>query len=385
MKIMFWVMLSVLLYMYIGYPLLLIILSGLLKREKTNQVESRISDNLPIVSLIIAAYNEEEVIEEKVKNSLALDYPSELFEIVIVSDGSDDSTNGIVNRLAERYDLINFLSYPHRQGKAHALNQGVMHSKGDILVFSDANVMYDKKAIKEIISKFFDPPIGGVCGKVLLYSSISQEVQGEGLYMRYERFIHKCESRIKTMIGTDGAMYAIRRELYSPLPSLAIIDDFIIAMRVAGQGYRVIYADNALAYEESASSVENEFKRKVRIFAGGYQATLILRSILNPFKNPFVVFGFFSHKLLRWLSPFFVFGMLLSNLILLNNLFYICTFVFQGFFYGLALFGYLYPKNRTISVVYFPLYFSIINIAALFGFFRFIFGLQRVTWERARD
>ena len=373
-----------LVYMYIGYPILLMLLSKLINRKETDEFNSDPSDRLPTVSLIIAAYNEESIIEEKIKNSVALDYPKELFEVVIASDGSDDKTNSIVTHYAEQCDLINFIKYQRRQGKAHALNEGVVHSKGEILVFSDANVIYEKNAIKEIVQKFLDPEIGGVCGKVLLYSSASNEAGGESLYMKYERFIHKHESIIKTMIGTDGAMYAVRRELYSPLPSSAIVDDFIIAMKVAGQGYRVVYADSAQGYEKSAPSIESEFKRKVRIFAGGFQSALFLRHILNPLKDPFLAVGFFSHKLLRWSSPFFLLCVLLSNISLLGDLFYLYLFVLQLAFYGCALLGYFFPKHRKAPIVYFPLYFSMINLAALLGFFRFLFGLQKVTWEKTR-
>ena len=186
-----------LVYMYIGYPILLMLLSKLINRKETDEFNSDPSDRLPTVSLIIAAYNEESIIEEKIKNSVALDYPKELFEVVIASDGSDDKTNSIVTHYAEQCDLINFIKYQRRQGKAHALNEGVVHSKGEILVFSDANVIYEKNAIKEIVQKFLDPEIGGVCGKVLLYSSASNEAGGESLYMKYERFIHKHESIIK--------------------------------------------------------------------------------------------------------------------------------------------------------------------------------------------
>lgn len=385
MRITLFIIVGLLVYIYFGYPLFLLMLARFFKDDEEGRGNNYLSANLPSVSLIIAAYNEEKIIEEKIRNSIDLDYPRGLFEIVIVSDGSNDETNNIIAHYAERYDVINFIKYFPRRGKANALNQGVLNSKGDILLFSDANVMYDKKAIKEITSKFVDCKIGGVCGKVLLYSSISKEVCGEGLYMKYERFIFKYESRIKTMIGTDGAMYAIRRELYLPLPPSTILDDFVTAMRIAGSGFRVIYDEHAKGYEEAASSIEKEFKRKVRIFAGGFQAFSILLSVLNPVRDPFLVFAFVSHKLLRWLSPFLLIVVLICNMSLLEYPFYLCIFLFQIFFYGCSLIGYFFPKSRKMPIIYFPLYFTTVNIAALLGFFKFIFGLQKVTWGKSRD
>jgi len=384
MVMVLWILFFILLYTYIGYPLLLIIGSGLLKGQRLSKADSYPVSALPKISLIIPAHNEELVIEEKIKNSLAIDYPRELYDIVIVSDGSEDNTNEIINRYATQYNNISFHSYPKRQGKANALNVAISHSKGDILVFTDANVMFKKESIRQLISNFSDPQIGGACGKVLLYSSISKEILGEGLYMKYERYIHEAESKIKTMIGTDGGMYAIRKTLYKPLAPKTILDDFVIAMQVVAESYSIVYEDKAIGYEEASAAMEDEFKRKVRIFAGGFQSLWTLQDILNPFKHPVVTFQFLSHKLFRWLSPIFMLGLLIANLFLLNQLFYLVLFISQVIFYSLALIGLYFPKARRSSFVYFPLYFSAVNLAALFGLFRYLSGRQKVTWERAR-
>lgn len=375
--LLFWISAIILVYTYLGYPVLI----ALLARLKTRRVLSGQNPELPKVSLIIAAHNEEKVIGEKIKNSLNINYPEDLLSIVIVSDGSIDRTNEIVAEFNS--SRIQFLHYPVRNGKAHALNVGVANSESKIIVFSDANIRYEPDSIKILVKNFSDPSVGCVCGKVLLEKPEgSTEPVGEGAYMKYERFIHENESRFNTMIGTDGAMYAIRRELFKPLSEDVIVDDFIIAMRVLDKGYRIVYEPKAIGYEYAASSVSQEFKRKVRMIAGGFQSLGILKSVLNPLSHPIVFIQFISHKYLRWLGPIFIVSLFLSNLFLLSNLLYQMIFTLQLIFYASALAATFVERLRRKSLFYFPYYFCSLNIAASIGMKRFILSQQNVKWEK---
>ena len=374
----FWVSAIILGYTYLGYPVLV----ALLARLKPRRVSAQQISELPRVSLIIAAHNEERVIREKIENSLSINYPDELFSIVIVSDGSTDRTNEIVNEFAS-HRRINFIHYEPRRGKAHALNQGVANSQSEIIVFSDANIWYDPDSIRMLVENFSDPLVGCVCGKVLLEKPEgSSEPLGEGAYMKYERSIQQNESQFHTMIGTDGAMYAIRRLLFEPLPEGVIVDDFIIAMRVLDKDYRIVYEPKAIGYEEAASSVGQEFKRKVRMIAGGFQSLGILKIVLNPLSHPIVFIQFISHKFLRWLGPIFIVSVSLSNLFLLSNLFYQMIFTLQLIFYASALAATFVERLRRKSLFYFPYYFCSLNIAASIGMKRFILRQQNVKWEK---
>ena len=212
----------------------------------------------------------------------------------------------------------------------------------------------------------------------------TNEILGEGLYMKYERFIHRTESKIGTMIGTDVAMYAIRRNLYCPVPENAILDDFIIALKVVANGYRVVYNDHAIGREDAAGSVEKEFIRKVRIFAGGFQSIPFLMKKPSPFRFPVVAFQFMFHKLFRWLSPVFMIGLFVSNLFLLHNSLYLSLFALQCMMYAIAMIGYLNSSLRNNSLIYFPMYFCAINLAALLGLINYYTGRQGVRWECAR-
>jgi biofilm PGA synthesis N-glycosyltransferase PgaC len=374
----FWISVIILGYTYLGYPVLIALLARLKPRKMSSQQMSK----LPKVSLVIAAHNEEKVIREKIENSLSIDYPEELLSIIIVSDGSIDSTNEIVNEFVSN-PRIKFLHYETRRGKAHALNIGVASSESEIIVFSDANIWYEPDAIRMLVRNFSDPSVGCVCGKVFLEKPKgSIEPLGEGAYMRYERFIHQNESRFHTMIGTDGAMYAIRRGLFKPIPEDAIVDDFIIAMQVLENNYRILYEPKAIGYEEAASSVGQEFKRKVRMIAGGFQAIGKLGPVLNPSLHPIVFFQFLSHKLLRWLAPIFMLAIFIANLLLLFKHFYQLILLLQFLFYSSATIAALQENLRKKALFYFPYYFCSLNLAATIGLKKFITGKQPVKWEK---
>lgn len=379
MEIPFWIALSLMIYTYILYPLVLVVLNVARNVRRWSPVEGF----EPTVSLIIAAYNEANFIKSKIENSLALDYPSQKLEIIIVSDGSTDSTNDII-AACQPDSQIHFHNYPVRRGKAHAINLAMVGATGDICIFSDANVLYDERSVRMIVRNFADRSVGCVTGHVKLRSTGSQST-GEGLYMRYERFIQECESNFATAVGTDGAMYAIRRELFTPLVPETILDDLMTALRSVKSGWRIVYEKGALGLESSAADIEQEFKRKVRIAAGGFQLLSRERWLLNPLRQPSVFLLFVSHKLLRWLLPWIWSVAWLSNACLLNgNAIYKEFFAFQVLFILLALGAWRFKHLRRYTFFNMPLYLTTLNLAAAVGLFRHLFGRQQVTWEKSR-
>lgn len=375
LEILFWLLLASIIYAYFGYPLLVYLLA------RFNPWSSEKGDVTPKVSFITVAYNEEGCIREKIENSLSLDYPRNKLDIIFVSDGSTDSTNKIASEYSGRG--IKFIKFDSRRGKAACLNDAVSELEGEILVFSDANVIYEKDAIKKLIQNFEDNRIGGVTGKVHYYMDKASPNEGEGLFSKYERFIRNCESRFYSLIGVNGAMYAIRKELYLPIRKDIVTDDFVIALNVIIQGYRIIYEPEAKGIEKIYSSAKDEFIRKVRMIAGGYQA-------LNEFNGRYkelpllVIFEIISHKLFRWLVPFFLIGILILNTFLLDLMLYRFFFILQVFFYLAVLLGYIFEKRRIASPLSYLYYFVAVNLAGIFGLFKFITGTQKVTWSRGR-
>ena len=377
MKIVFWGALCMIFFVYAGYPLALVIL-GKFRTRLTRHLE----DFLPSISLTIAAYNEEKVIAEKLENSFALDYPSEKLQIVVASDGSTDGTNAIVESFADRG--VTVFALTPRGGKIKALNRVIPQTRGDILILSDANAMYRPDAIRKLVRHFVDPTVGAVSGDVRLVNAADSFAKSEGLYYRYERWLQELESRIGSIIGADGAMYALRREIFQAPPDFTVVDDFVISMSVARQGYRVLYDAEAIALEEGTASGPEEFRRKVRIVAGGMQA-LKLGLGVPKITQPLLGFCYLFHKFFRWLIPVFLLIAFVSAGFLLNEGFlYQSAFVGQIVCYILALSyaGGLFNRvNGTWLGV--PYYFCMVNAAALLGLWKGIFGSQAVTWRRS--
>src|SRR3989338_4252462 len=300
LELIFWSGLFLLFYSYLGYPLFLIIISKMLPLKPLRKREDV---RCPTVSILIAAYNEEKVIGDKLKNCLALDYPAELLEIYVGSDGSSDKTNDIVREYAEKEKRIHLLEFP-RTGKSGVLNKTMAYIKSEIVVFSDANTEYIRDALVNLVKHFSDEKVGCVCGR-LIYRNPEEVVSGKGesVYWRYETALKKMESRLGYIAGANGAIYAIRRELFEPLPTGTINDDFMISMRIVQEGFKSVYDENAIAYEDVAPNMESEFRRHVRDGAGHYIAVYHLLRLLNPFLG-LRSFIYWSHKLLRWIAPF---------------------------------------------------------------------------------
>lgn len=355
-KLLFWVSTGFVLYVYIGYPILLWGLQLFFRSSAHKQAVE------PSVSLLVAAYNEAKVVGEKMRNSLALDYPADKLEVVIASDGSKDATAEIVRSFAAREPRIRLLDFENNRGKMQVLNDAVKELRGEIVAFSDASSMLATDSVRTLVRSFSDPRVGAASGVYRLLKK-DQAAMGsqEDLYWQYETFLKVQEARLGAFTGAHGSLYAIRRELY-PFPSADTInDDFTIPMRILERGYRVAYEPAAVAYEE-AYEMEG-FSRRVRITGGNIEQLREIKSLLWP-PRPFVLFCLLSHKAARLLVPIFMIVALAANLGLRGQYPYNWLLLGQGIFYGLAALGAIISLNP--KVLRLPFYFCMIN-SALFA------------------
>ena len=375
-KIIFWKSAFLIIYSYIFYPLILWIAAKFYKQE-----DAPVPSVLPKVSIVIAAYNEEKVIKSRIENCLALDYPLGNLDIMIVSDGSDDKTNSIVQNFETRG--VRLFGFKERRGKVNVLNETIPRSKHDIIVLSDANTMFARDAIKKLVRHFAHPKVGCVCGALqFINAEGSRTGDLEGFYWKYESMLKKMEGARGALLGANGAIFAIRKNLFEPCPPDTIVEDFVLPMRILQKGFRVMYDPWANATEESTKHIIQEKQRRVRIGAGDYQALCLLWPMLNPFRG-FPAFAFWSHKVLRWLAPFFLIGAFLTNLILVHETPYQIFFLLQCIFYGCAIIGQALSWSG-IKIKFFNLcyYFVSMNLALLLGFIKFVTNTQKVTWKR---
>jgi cellulose synthase/poly-beta-1,6-N-acetylglucosamine synthase-like glycosyltransferase len=377
MKALFWTSAAVVAYTYVGYPILLFILGRLGGRKPV-----RSTLTCPSVSLIIPAYNEASVIAAKLHNALDTSYPQERLEVIVVSDGSTDATDRLAAEVGG--ERVRVLRSSERRGKASAMNLGAARASGTVLLFTDANVFFDRSAIGCLVHALNEPEVGAVVGRVSVRPEGSDEALGESLYMRYERYLHQLESAVSSMVTVDGAMFAVRQSLYRPLQEDVVVDDFVTVMRVVEHGYRIAYASEATGWEDAAPTVRDEFGRKTRIIAGGCKALVAMRSLLNPFRHPAIALQLMSHKVLRWLVPLFLIAIAGSTLNLLNRPFYRVAFALQALFYTVALASALVPRFRKRRICYFPYYLCAMNAAALIGLTRFLRKSQGALWQKAR-
>ena len=376
----FWASAVLLAYVYAGYPLLLALWS------RGRPVHRGVPGHAPSVTVVVAAYDEAFYIRDKIRNALELDYPPDRLQVVVVSDGSDDGTADLARQIAD--DRLVVAEVRPRAGKANALNVALEHATGEIVVFTDANVFFAPDAVARLAAHFADPACGAVTGRVDLLplgaanGNAPEEPLGEGAYMRLERLLQACESRIGSVIGTDGAMFAARRRLLEPLPRGVILDDFLIAMRIASAGYAVRFEDDSRGRERVPASVSQEFRRKVRIAAGCFQVLPLLRFLRRPWHRPQLWFCFVSHKLLRWLAVWAMLALLLASAALAAHPFYAAALAAQVACYALALIGWMFPRARRVTAVYVPYYFAALNLAFGVGLWRHALGGQAVTWQR---
>ena len=378
-EILFYIFLLLIIYVYFGYPLLTFVV-GSFKSKKIKRVET----HRPYVSLTIAAYNEELRIEEKLKNSLELEYPNDKLEIIVFSDGSTDNTNEIVKNYTKRG--IKLIELQRRKGKTAGQNIAVEQAKGEIIVFSDANAIYKKNAINKIVRNFSDNSVGGVCGELTyLKDNKSMIGEAEDVYWNYEKFLKKNENNFFSILGANGSIYAVRKNLYVPLAE-NIISDFIEPLKILEQGYRFIYEPDALSFEQSNSDYKQEYKRKKRIVNRSFYSLLKHKEFLNPLKYPLLSFQLISHKIFRWMVLPFLFILFFSNIFLLKETLFQLFFVGQVIFYLISFTGYLATKKGFSNIIlYSPFYFCLVNFASMKGIFDYLIKRQNiVAWEPIR-
>ena len=371
-QLVFWIVAAALAYIYVGYPTVVWLLARL--RPKT-VAKAPIT---PSVSVVLACHNEAEVIQPRIENLLGADYPAASIEIVIVSDGSTDATNEMARSLVS--DRVKLVELPERKGKAAALNAGVHQATGEVIVFADARQRFEPSAIRHLVSNFADPSIGAVSGELtLLESQLSATGQGAGLYWRYESWIRKNESRLDSTVGTTGAIYAVRRDLWRPFPPGTILDDVYLPMQISLGGYRVVLEDRARAYDTASRSPAHEFRRKVRTLTGNYQLVQLIPVLLAPVHRLF--FQFWSHKLMRLAAPFLLL-LLFAASIMAQGTVYKVALTAQVVFYAAAVPGVILnrrgKRTRLLSAAYL---FSVMNAAAFIGFIYFVSRKQDV-WAR---
>lgn len=375
----FWISVAAILYTYLGYPIAV----WLLGRVRTLEIQK--AEITPMVSVVIACHNEQTNIAARIKNLTDCDYPRGLIETVIVSDGSTDRTAEVAR--GQGLSHVRVLAYEDQKGKAIALNVGVAIAKGDVIVFADARQSFEPRAIRELVSNFADPRIGAVSGELLLEGDDCSSVgEGVGLYWRYEKWIRKQESLAGSAIGATGAIYAIRRELWRPLPESTILDDVYTPMRIALGGRRVVFEEKARAIDRVVESADREFKRKVRTLTGNYQLCQLMPLLLVP--NSALAFQFYSHKLMRLAAPIFLLLLLAASVTLTANppadirFLYPAALAAQSLFYvGVLAGAWLLKRNRKVRLLNFAYVFSLMNAAALVGLFYFLTG-KRNVWVR---
>ena len=379
----YWLGIFLVFYSYAGYGILLYFIVKLKRLFKKNKTAS-IENYEPTVTLMVAAYNEEDFIHEKIKNSLAVDYPKDKIEFLFVTDGSDDRTPDIV----KEYPEVRLMHKPERQGKIRAVERAMPEAKGEIVVFTDANTMLNPEAVRNIVNRFADEKVGVVAGEKRIKSAEADEAAGagEGFYWKYESKLKKWDDELYSAMGAAGELFAIRRNLFEPIPGDSIIEDFYMSFKILQKGYKIAYEPDAYALEEPSASVGEELKRKIRIAAGGIQSIIRLKSLLNPFKYGVVAFQLISHRVLRWtVAPLALPLIFVINALLLEQgMVYRVLFVLQILFYLAALVGWLLEKKKIrLKLLFIPYYFCMMNYAVYKGMIRYFKGQQSVLWERA--
>ncbi len=376
----FWILACIILYSYIGYPLLLLFVS-LFKKSKNSKSDIF----LPEITVIIAAYNEREIVKEKVQNTLSLNYPREKIRQVWVTDGSTDGTPEIL----KEYSEIDVIHGKERLGKAAAINRAMAIVNSPITIFSDANTFIHPNALIELVKPFKNPEVGCVAGEKKVLFTGNTSSSGESIYWRYESLVKKLESETGSTLSAAGELFAIRTELYSDINPDTILDDFEISTQIALKGYSVKYSPYAVTSEKGSESLEEEKKRKIRIAAGGFQTLFRNPSLLNPLKKPILTFKYLSHKVLRWtIVPVAVLLIPLINLAILFNsqtFFYVMSFILLSIFYVFGITGYMLKNNRYQSHLFtLPYYLIIIHIAQLQGLVKYLSKRQSVKWEKVK-
>jgi cellulose synthase/poly-beta-1,6-N-acetylglucosamine synthase-like glycosyltransferase len=382
----FWACFLLVAHTYVLYPAFLFVACAVvqthrdwryLNTRRDRRAAVPAPDTLPAVSLIISAYNEQAHLPAKLVNIRAFDYPRDRLEVLFVSDGSTDGTNAILQAVEDANIRTVFL--PQRGGKSNALNHAVDQAKHQILVFSDAATLFDAAAVRKLVRHFSDPRVGVVCGALHFHAS-AESRQTEGVYWTYESMLRLMEARLGATLTASGAIYALRRECFAPLPPDTLVEDLLVPMNARRTGYRVLYDPEAVATDFAASTVAGEFTRRVRIAIGSFR---VLRRLAGIRLGPMTAFALFSHKVLRWIMPLLLIVVLVTSAILWRHPFYRAILLAQGLFYVWAGLGFLFRRRvQDIPYALIGYYLMAIHLAYLVGFVRYVTGRTETAWQR---
>lgn len=372
MILLFWTSLLFVFYTYFGYPLII----GLLSKFRKDDEEAPPPTNWPSVAIIIPVHNEEIYIKDKIENLRNLDYPQEKLNLCFSSDGSIDETNALI----EQHGDIQLISYAPRQGKPTAINRAAPLQTSDILVFTDARQMIDPLAVKKLVSRLLQPGVGAVSGELVHLDPETKSGRSIGLYWKYEKWIRKAESRVHSVAGVTGALYAIYREDFRPIPEDTLLDDFEIPIKLLQSGKRILIESGAFIYDSTQEDATVEKKRKIRTLTGNYQSFFRNSWLFSLRKNP-IWWQFMSHKVFRLVVPYALAALLVSSC-LLSGLFYTLLAAVQAFFYLIALAGRFIPALRAIKLVSLANVFLELNLAAIQALFQYFRNSVDVRWEK---
>lgn len=377
--ILFYSSLFLVLMSFLIYPFILKFLAVFVNRKKTTV------DLNKSISILISAYNEEKVIKDRIENLAEQNYDFEKVEVFVGSDNSKDKTDEILLELSQKFKWLKFFSYKQRGGKAGVLNKLINEAKNEIIVFTDANTIFDKDVLKNLVKYFDNNDIGGVCGKLILKSEDSDDNE-ESRYWSYETMIKQVEGDLGISIAANGGIFAIRKELYTQIPTeKAVTDDLFLSLKVLSKGYKFAYASDARAYENTANSLNEEMQRKIRFSATNFQTLLACKDLLFH-KNLLLSYAFWSHKVIRWFLPLLLIFIFISNYLLISfGSFYNLFFILQVIFYAFSFIGFILYKFKIRFMIFtLPYYFYLSNYALVMGFIKFIKGQNSVIWESTK-
>lgn len=388
MTSLFWISLMIVFYTFLGYGILLYILVKLKRAFNKKLIyQAGLQSDLPSCTLIVAAYNEQEIMHQKIQNTLGLIYPPAKLEVIFITDGSIDKTPEIVSQ----YNDIRLMHSVERKGKIAAVHRAVSSANNEILVFTDANTFLNANALINICRHYRDVKVGAVAGekRIHLNDNADASTAGEGFYWKYESTLKRWDSELYSVVGAAGELFSVRKSLYTPVGSDIILDDFMISMNIAADGYKIVYEPEAFAVENASEDVAEELKRKVRIAAGGIQSIIKLKRLLNVFRYGTLSFQYISHRVLRWtVTPFFLALLFFSSIKLTvddGGSFYCLALAAQILFYLLAILGMYFEKQKIrIKIAFIPYYFCIMNYAVIAGIIRYFGKGQSAIWEKAK-
>jgi biofilm PGA synthesis N-glycosyltransferase PgaC len=386
MEILLWLCLIVVIYTFVGYGFLLYIIIRVKRIFKGKPAEMAINEALlPTCTLVVAAYNEAYFMPSKIENTMKLKYPEGKLKLLFITDGSDDGTPDII----AKYPQIGLMHEPARNGKIMAIHRAMKNVNSEITVFTDANTFLNEDAILNICRHYADQTVGAVAGekRVQVDDNADASAAGEGFYWKYESTLKKWDSELYSVVGAAGELFSVRTSLYKPVQNDAILDDFMISMLIAMQGYRIVYDPTAYALEGSSANVTEELKRKIRIAAGGIQSIVWLKKLLNPFHYPLLSFQYISHRVLRWtVTPYLLILAFILNifLALTGSTFYVLLLIAQIMFYGMAVLGWIMEmRELRVKILFIPYYFCIMNYAVMMGIIRYFKKSQSAAWEKS--